>query len=168
MHGSPRLATKALHAKSDAAGRVACLIACWSKRAGPGSKKIYRGENVVCAKRFELYPRANHGHGYTFAPVHMYESSIGRSRCNFSLAVRRCESRLRARRAAMVDHLSLLKRGVFANLPICRIPRGSDFYLLLASEFVVETWTGSCGLVNTYVLLHLGYSGHVFLFHSLS
>jgi hypothetical protein len=73
-----------------------------------------------------------------------------------------------ARRAAMVDHLSLRKRGVFVNLPICRIPRGSDFYLLLASEFVVETWTGSCGLVNTYVLLHLGYSGHVFLFHSLS
>jgi hypothetical protein len=60
----------------------------------------------------------------------------------------------------MVDHLSLRKRGVFVNLPICRIPRGSDFYLLLASESVVETWTGSCGLVNTYVLLHLGYIGH--------
>jgi hypothetical protein len=49
-------------------------------------------------------------------------------------------------RIDMVDHLSLRKRGVFVNLPICRIPRGSDFYLLLASESVVETWTGSCGL----------------------
>jgi hypothetical protein len=56
MHGSPRLATKALHAKSDAAGRVACLIACWSKRAGPGWEEDIEGRTWSARNALSFIP----------------------------------------------------------------------------------------------------------------
>jgi hypothetical protein len=87
-----------------------------------------RGENVVCAKRFELYPRANHARGCSFPLC----TCMNHRSATFPLcATRRCES-------SIGSFLDFRVRAWSILLPYRFAGSHTVFYLLLASKLSLE------------------------------